>query len=227
LVEFDDVSVVFDGRVRALDDITLAIRKGEIVGLVGESGSGKSTLCRVLVGLTRPSSGTMRVGGQSVARRLEQEPLAFRRRAQMLLQDAVASLSPRMTIGRALEEPIAIHNLPRTETLGALAAILQRLGLPQEVLTKFPHQISGGQARRVGVARALLMRPEIVVADEPTAGLDVSVQGELQPQRGASRHRTHRRDVPGAASRRGRDPRSLRGACPPLHGGAAVDEPRR
>jgi peptide/nickel transport system ATP-binding protein len=179
LVEFDGVSVVFDGRVRALDDVTLAIRKGEIVGLVGESGSGKSTLCRVLVGLTRPSSGMVRVGGQSVARHLEQEPLAFRRRAQMLLQDAVASLSPRMTIGRALEEPIAIHNLPRTETLGALAAILQRLGLPQEVLTKFPHQISGGQARRVGVARALLMRPEIVVADEPTAGLDVSVQGEL------------------------------------------------
>ena len=179
LVEFDRVNVVFDGRVRALDDVTLAIRKGEIVGVVGESGSGKSTLCRVLVGLTRPSSGSVRVGGQPVARQLEQEPLAFRRRAQMLLQDAVASLSPRMTIGRALEEPIAIHNLPRTETLRALAAILQRLGLPQEVLTKFPHQISGGQARRVGVARALLMRPEIVVADEPTAGLDVSVQGEL------------------------------------------------
>jgi peptide/nickel transport system ATP-binding protein len=179
LVEFDGVSVIFDGRVRALDDVTLAIRKGEIVGLVGESGSGKSTLCRVLVGLTRPSSGTVRVGGQPVARHLEQEPLAFRRRAQMLLQDAVASLSPRMTIGRALEEPIAIHNLPRAETLGELAAILRRLGLPQEVLTKYPHQISGGQARRVGVARALLMRPEIVVADEPTAGLDVSVQGEL------------------------------------------------
>ena len=179
LVEFDGVSVVFDGQVRALDDVTLAIRKGEIVGLVGESGSGKSTLCRTLVGLTPPTSGTVRVGGQPVDRQLAQEPLAFRRRVQMLLQDAVASLSPRMTIGRALEEPIAIHQLPRAATLGELAAILRRLGLPQDVLAKFPHQISGGQARRVGVARALLMRPEIVVADEPTAGLDVSVQGEL------------------------------------------------
>ena len=179
LVEFGGVSVVFDGRVRALDDVTLAIRKGEIVGLVGESGSGKSTLCRVLVGLTRPSAGTVCVGGQPVGHQLAQEPLAFRRRAQMLLQDAVASLSPRMTIGGALEEPIAIHQLPRAETMVQLAAILRRLGLPQDVLAKFPHQISGGQARRVGVARALLMRPEIVVADEPTAGLDVSVQGEL------------------------------------------------
>jgi len=179
LVEFGGVSVVFDGRVRALDDVTLAIRKGEIVGLVGESGSGKSTLCRVLVGLTRPSAGTVCVGGQPVGHQLAQEPLAFRRRAQMLLQDAVASLSPRMTIGAALEEPIAIHQLPRAEAMEQLAAILRRLGLPQDVLAKFPHQISGGQARRVGVARALLMRPEIVVADEPTAGLDVSVQGEL------------------------------------------------
>ena len=179
LVEFAGVSVIFDGRVRALDDVTLAIGKGEIVGLVGESGSGKSTLCRVLVGLTPPSSGTVCVGGEPVHRQLAQGRLAFRRRAQMLLQDAVASLSPRMTIGRTLEEPIAIHKLPRAETLGQLAAILRRLGLPQDVLTKFPHQISGGQARRVGVARALVMRPELIVADEPTAGLDVSVQGDL------------------------------------------------
>ena len=179
LVEFTGVSVVFDGRVRALDDVTLAIGKGEIVGLVGESGSGKSTLCRVLVGLTPPSSGTVTVGNRPVREQLAQGALAFRRRAQLLLQDAVASLSPRMTIGRTLEEPIAIHALPRAEALARLSAILKRLGLSSDVLAKFPHQISGGQARRVGVARALLMRPEIIVADEPTAGLDVSVQGEL------------------------------------------------
>ncbi len=179
LVEFAGVSVLFDGRVRALDDVTLAIGKGEIVGLVGESGSGKSTLCRVLVGLMRPSAGTVKVGDRPVQEQLAQGSLAFRRRAQLLLQDAVASLSPRMTIGRTLEEPIAIHMLPRAEALARLSAILKRLGLSTEVLAKFPHQISGGQARRVGVARALLMRPEIIVADEPTAGLDVSVQGDL------------------------------------------------
>ena len=179
LVEFADVSVVFDGNVRALDDVSLAIGKGEILGLVGESGSGKSTLCRVLVGLTPPSSGSVKVGGRTVADQLAEAPLAFRRRAQLLLQDAVASLSPRMTIGRTLEEPLLIHALPRDDARRELDAILKRLGLSTDVLTKFPHQISGGQARRVGVARALVMRPEIIVADEPTAGLDVSVQGEL------------------------------------------------
>ena len=179
LVEFSGVSVIFDGQVRALDDVTLTINRGEIMGLVGESGSGKSTLCRVLVGLTPASSGTVSVGGEPVQRQLARGRLAFRRRAQMLLQDAVASLSPRMTIGRTLEEPIAIHSLPRAETLEQLAAILKRLGLAPDILTKFPHQISGGQARRVGVARALVMRPELIVADEPTAGLDVSVQGDL------------------------------------------------
>ena len=179
LVQFADVSVVFDGKVRALDDVTLAIGKGEILGLVGESGSGKSTLCRVLVGLTPPTSGTVKVGGRTVHDQLAQAPLAFRRRAQLLLQDAVASLSPRMTIGRTLEEPIAIHSLPRSDARQQLGGILKRLGLSPDVLAKFPHQISGGQARRVGVARALVMRPEIIVADEPTAGLDVSVQGEL------------------------------------------------
>ena len=179
LLAFDRVSVVFGGQVRALDDITLDIHKGEIVGLVGESGSGKSTLCRTLIGLAAPTSGTVTVGGQAVHELLATARLAFRRRVQMLLQDAVASLSPRMTIGRALEEPIAIHSLPREEAKARLTDILRRLGLAPELLSKFAHQISGGQARRVGVARALLLQPEVIVADEPTAGLDVSVQGEL------------------------------------------------
>ena len=179
LVSLKGVSVVFGGKVRALDDVSLSIAQGEIVGLVGESGSGKTTLCRVLVGLTPATAGSVEVGGASVASQLATKPLAFRRRIQMLLQDAVASLSPRMTIGRTLQEPIAIHDLPRKEGLDRLQAILKRLGLPADVLAKFPHQISGGQARRVGVARALVMQPQIIVADEPTAGLDVSVQGEL------------------------------------------------
>ena len=179
LLAFEGVSVVFGGRLRALDDVTLAVRKGEVVGVVGESGSGKSTLCRVLAGLTPPAAGTVSVGGRPVHALLAEGRLAFRRRIQMLLQDAVASLSPRMTIGRALEEPMAIHGLPRAEAQARLAGILQRLGIAQDVLSKFPHQVSGGQARRIGVARALVLHPEIIVADEPTAGLDVSVQGEL------------------------------------------------
>ncbi len=173
------VSVVFGGVVRALDDVSLELFQGEIVGLVGESGSGKTTLCRVLVGLTLATAGTVELGGEPVASHLARDPLAFRRRVQMLLQDAVASLSPRMTLGKALREPILIHNLPREAALQRLDLILRRLSLPPDVLAKFPHQISGGQARRVGVARALVMQPQLIVADEPTAGLDVSVQGEL------------------------------------------------
>jgi oligopeptide transport system ATP-binding protein len=179
LVALERVSVVFDGKVRALDEVSLAIPKGEICGLVGESGSGKTTLCRVLIGLTATTSGTVTIDGRSIAEHLAADPLAFRRRVQMLLQDAVASLSPRMTVRRLLGEPILIHRLPAAESWARLAHILRRLGLPDDVLAKYPHQISGGQARRVGVARALLMRPELMVADEPTAGLDVSVQGEL------------------------------------------------
>jgi peptide/nickel transport system ATP-binding protein len=179
LVAMRGVSVVFGGRVRALEDVSLTIQAGEIVGLVGESGSGKTTLCRVLVGLTPASSGSVELAGESLSSLLARDPLAFRRRVQMLLQDAVASLSPRMTLGRALREPIAIHSLPVDDALKRLDEILRRLGLPADVLAKFPHQISGGQARRIGVARALLMQPELIIADEPTAGLDVSVQGEL------------------------------------------------
>jgi peptide/nickel transport system ATP-binding protein len=179
LVAFDRVSVVFAGVVRALDDVTLSVPKGAILGLVGESGSGKTTLCRVLTGLLTATSGMVVLDGRTIDQHLADDPLAFRRRVQMLLQDAIASLSPRMTIRRALEEPIQIHDLPAADSRTRLAGILKRLGLPEDVLAKFPHQISGGQARRVGVARALVMRPELIVADEPTAGLDVSVQGDL------------------------------------------------
>lgn len=179
LVAFERVGVVFGGVVRALDDVSLELPRGAITGLVGESGSGKTTLCRTLLGLTAPGAGRVMFEGRDVAEHLARDGAAFRRRVQMLLQDAVASLSPRMRLSQALEEPLRIHRLPLVEGRARLAAILRRLGLPADIADKYPHQISGGQARRVGVARALVMQPELIVADEPTAGLDVSVQGEL------------------------------------------------
>jgi peptide/nickel transport system ATP-binding protein len=178
LALFDRASVAF-GPLRALEDVTLPLPRGTITGLVGESGSGKTTLCRTLLGLTPISAGRVVFDGRDVGAHLASGSRAFRRRVQMLLQDAVASLSPRMTIGRTLEEPLRIHGLPLEQGRARLAAILRRLGLPEDIAGKYPHQVSGGQARRVGVARALVMQPELIVADEPTAGLDVSVQGEL------------------------------------------------
>lgn len=179
VVQLDQISMLFGGRVHALDDVSLSIRTGEIVGLVGESGSGKTTLCRILMGLERPTAGHVRFGGDDLADLLARDRLAFRRRAQMLLQDAAASLSPRMRIGALVEEPLRIHAIPLAEGRSRLAVIFKRLGLLEGIKDKYPHQVSGGQARRVAIARALVLEPQIIVADEPTAGLDVSVQGDL------------------------------------------------
>jgi oligopeptide transport system ATP-binding protein len=178
-IEIRDVDVVFGGKARALDGINLTLGKGEILGLVGESGSGKTTLCKVLMGLARPTSGRIAIEGETLTEIFARDALSFRRRAQMLLQDAVASLSPRMRIGALVEEPLKIHNLPLQEGRVRIMALLKRLGLPENTLDKYPHQVSGGQGRRVAILRALVLRPEIIVADEPTAGLDVSVQGDL------------------------------------------------
>jgi len=178
-VRLDRTSVIYLNSIRALDGVSLEIDDGETVGIVGESGSGKSTLCRLLVGLIRATDGDVQVVGQSVQQALKADSWAFRRQIQMLMQDAVATLSPRMTIGGLMREAVAIHGLDRQETEARIHTLLERLRLPVSILERYPHEISGGQARRVGVIRALLLRPSVLVADEPTAGLDVSVQGEL------------------------------------------------
>ncbi len=179
LVAFRDIHVTFAGRVHALAGIDLSIAEGEIVGLVGESGSGKTTLCKVLTAMVRATSGTIEVAGEPLAARIKRDRLGFRRSTQMLLQDAVASLSPRMRVRALIEEPLTIHGLNAAEGKARIEVLRQRLGLPAEALDKYPHQISGGQARRVAILRALILAPQLIVADEPTAGLDVSVQGEL------------------------------------------------
>ncbi len=178
-VAIEDVEVVFGGRVKALSGVSLAIGRGDILGLVGESGSGKTTLCKVLMGLARPTAGRIAIDGEALDAILSRDPLAFRRRAQMLLQDAAASLSPRMRIGSLVEEPLRIHGLPLEEGRRRIGELLRLIGLPANTLSKYPHQISGGQARRVAILRALVLTPDLIVADEPTAGLDVSVQGDL------------------------------------------------
>ena len=164
--------VTFPGGVGALDGIDLALQDGAITALVGESGSGKTTLCRVLAGLQPLTAGRATVAGEPVGPRMH-------RRVQMLLQDAPGSLSPRMTVRALLAEPSAIHGLDRAASASQAESLLRQLGLGPAVLDRYPHQLSGGQARRVAVARALMLSPRLLIADEPTAGLDVSVQGEM------------------------------------------------
>ena len=179
MAELRGVSVRFPGGIRALDDVSLALPAGAVTGLVGESGCGKSTLCRVLTGLQAPTSGDAFSAGERVKDALRRDRLAFRRRVQMLLQDAASSLSPRMRVGALLREPARIHRLDRGVAAARLESLMRRLGLGADMLNRYPHQLSGGQARRVAVARALVLAPSLLIADEPTAGLDVSVQGEL------------------------------------------------
>ena len=177
--EVEDLFVTFAGGLQAVAGISLTLAVGETVGLVGESGSGKTTLAKALVGLNRPSAGAVRVGGRVLSALHRADRLWLRRRVQMIFQDPLSSLSPRFTVRRLLAEPIAIHGLDRRERWPKVLDLMARLGLSEAQLDKYPHQISGGQARRVAITRALVAEPSFLIADEPTAGLDVSVQGDL------------------------------------------------
>lgn len=174
VIRADRVRVVF-GAMTALNDVDLVIDAGIVTGLVGESGSGKTTLLRTVLGLVPLRSGAVTIGGTAVTR-LSQDRLGFRAAAQLLPQDAAGSLSPRMTVRALLAEPGRIHG---RDDWPAVTALMASLGLPPALLDRRPHQLSGGQARRVAAVRALSLEPRVLLADEPTAGLDVSVQGGL------------------------------------------------
>lgn len=178
-IAVDDLHVTFAGGVQAVAGISMRLAVGETLGLVGESGSGKTTLAKTLVGLNRPTSGRVRLDGRELSALHRSDRLWLRRRVQMIFQDPLSSLSPRLTVRRLLAEPIVIHGLDGKERWPKVLGLMQRLGLTEAQLGKYPHQISGGQARRVAIARALVAEPSFLIADEPTAGLDVSVQGEL------------------------------------------------
>lgn len=166
------------GTTQALDGVTLDVQPRDCFGLVGESGSGKTSLMRTVLGLERLQSGSIALFGTPLAR----GGAGIRQRTrlvQAIFQDPGASLSPRRRIGQLLDEVGEVLGEKRDESRQRRRALFQRLGLPPGVEDKYAYQLSGGQARRVAVARALLMRPRILIADEPTAGLDVSVQGDL------------------------------------------------
>jgi len=166
--------------VHALAGVDVAVAPGETLGIVGESGCGKSTLARLLVGLDRPTAGTIRLGGEDVTRMAGRSPRTLARNVQYVFQDPVASLNPRKSVRAILEAPLRrLLSLPARERAGRLAGLVRAVGLSEEHLERYPHEFSGGQAQRIGIARALAAEPKVVVLDEPVSALDVSVQAQV------------------------------------------------
>ncbi|TCT09256.1 peptide/nickel transport system ATP-binding protein [Tepidamorphus gemmatus] len=167
--------------VPVLRGVDFAVHRGETVGVVGESGSGKSTLGRALLGLVRPVAGTVSFDGIDLLGLDEAGWRPLRRRMQMIFQDPMSSLNPRHTIGRILAEPALLHGLaPDRHTAERIAGdVLDRVGLPAAAIDRYPHELSGGQRQRVGIARAVVLRPDFVLADEIVSGLDVSTQAQV------------------------------------------------
>jgi oligopeptide transport system ATP-binding protein len=169
------------GGVMAVDDVSLEIAPGETLAVVGESGSGKTTLARILLRLLEPDSGELRVDGRDFLAARGAALRALRREMQMVFQDPFASLDPRMRVGAIVGEPLEIHQprMARAERRQHVVEILRAVGLDEDAMARYPHEFSGGQRQRIGIARALILRPRLLVADEPVSALDVSVGAQI------------------------------------------------
>jgi len=166
--------------LKAVDRVSFVLKTGETLGLVGESGCGKSTLARLLLALLPPTQGQVVFDGEELTRCPKPRLKNLRRQMQIIFQDPYSSLNPRMTVARLLEEPFVIHGLgSRAERRAWVVELLHEVGLGEEHLERYPHEFSGGQRQRLGIARALALRPRLMVADEPVSALDVSIQAQI------------------------------------------------
>lgn len=186
LMKADHVKVYFKGKnkrsgtVKAVDDISFEIMRGETFGVVGESGCGKSTLGRTLIRLLKPTDGHIYLEGQDIATLKGAELKQMRKKAQIIFQDPSACLNPRRTVKQILMEPFEIHQMGGQMDVDArIMELLQLVGLDSYHLSRYPHELSGGQKQRIGIARALALKPDIVICDEAVSALDVSVQAQV------------------------------------------------
>jgi ABC-type oligopeptide transport system ATPase subunit len=183
------------GHVKAVDDVSFFVRRGETLGLVGESGCGKTTVGRTILRLIPNSGGTVRFDGRDVLAASALDLRQMRREMQIIFQDPGGSLNPRMRVGRIIGEPLEVHGLAKSadETRARVEELLVKCGLWKQAADRYPHEFSGGQRQRIGIARALSLEPRLIVCDEPTSALDVSIQsqilnllGDLQDEMGLS-----------------------------------------
>lgn len=184
LIEVKNLSKYFrvgkDLDLKAVDNVSFNIRKGETFGLVGESGCGKTTCGRTILGLYKATSGEVLYRGEDVHSMNRKERLGFKKNAQIIFQDPYASLDPRMTVGDIISEGMNVHlKISDEEKAQKLAELLNKVGLNEEHADRFPHELSGGQRQRIGIARALAVEPEFIMADEPISALDVSIQAQI------------------------------------------------
>ena len=191
LLEVDDLVKHFEvggglfsgapGVVRAVDGVSFKLGQRETLGIVGESGCGKSTLARTLLRLETPNSGAIRFEGRDILTATPAEARKLNRRIQVVFQDPFAALSPRMTIFDVLTEPLRIHPdvLPKSKWPERVRELMERVGLRPEFATRYPHEFSGGQLQRIGIARALVLEPDLIILDEPVSALDVSIQAQV------------------------------------------------
>lgn len=167
-------------QLQAVDRVSLSLQKGQTLGVVGESGCGKSTLGRLILRLIEPSSGSVRFMGHDVTLLPPALLREIRQHMQVIFQDPQAALDPRMTVGRLIEEPLVIHRIGSVaERAREVARLLDTVGLPTEAAARYPHEFSGGQRQRICIARALALKPQLIVADEPVSALDVSIQSQV------------------------------------------------
>ena len=167
-------------RMCAVDNLSLTIEKGETYGLVGESGCGKSTTGRMIVGLTKADSGSILYEGKDISKMSEREFRPLRKELQMVFQNSLSALNPRLRIGEILEEILQIHGeQDKAKRRERVLEVLEKVGLSEEHYFRFPHELSGGQVQRLGIAGALIIHPKLIVCDEPVSALDVSIQAQI------------------------------------------------